>query len=207
MKRLLTVLMLVALTGGGAMAGDMTFGVKGGVNLADLSGDDITNNEIKTVFVGGIFFNYAFTDIISLQPEALFAMKGTKSTELENTGINLTYADIPLLLKLSVPTEGKFVPSVFAGPSIGILMSADYERALEETDIKDYLKSADVGLVLGVGFDYLIGAGRLLLDARYTFGFSTIIDDPERFGPEPPGEEVEVKTNGMMFMVGYGHSF
>ena len=207
MKRLLIVLMLIAFTGGGALAGDMTFGVKGGVNLADLSGDDITNNEIKTVFVGGIYFNYAFSDIISLQPEALFAMKGTKSTVLENTGINLTYVDIPFLLKFSLPTEGKFVPSVFAGPSFGILMSADYEIALEEMDIKDYLKSADVGLVLGIGFDYRIGPGMLLFDARYTFGFSTIIDDPEQFGPEPAGEEVEVKTNGMMFMVGYGHSF
>lgn len=190
-------LVLVAFMSGAALAEGITCGIKGGLNLADLTGDGITGNETKMVFGGGIFFNYVFTEVISCQVEAIYMMKGAKSETLENTGINLSYIDIPVLAKLSVPTEGDFVPYCFAGPSFGILMSAKHEVLNTEDDIKDDLKSPDYGLVFGAGFDYKIGAGCLLVDARYTFSLATIMED----------EDVDVKNSGIIFMAGYGHSF
>ena len=92
---------------------------------------------MKLVAGGGIFFDHALTEIISIQPEILFMLNGTKSETLENTGINLSYIDIPLLAKFSLPTDADFVPYFFAGPSIGILMSANYEVLNIEEDIKD----------------------------------------------------------------------
>ena len=137
MKRLLLALALVTLLCGSASAEGMTWGAKGGINLADLEGDGISGNEMKLVAGGGIFFDHALTEIISIQPEILFMLNGTKSETLENTGINLSYIDIPLLAKFSLPTDADFVPYFFAGPSIGILMSANYEVLNIEEDIKD----------------------------------------------------------------------
>ncbi len=200
MKYFLLALTFALLLSGAASAGGITCGFKGGINLSDLTGEGIEGNEMKIVGGGGIFCNYAVTDIISVQPEALYMMKGTKSETLENTGIHLTYIDIPLLVKFSVPTESDFVPSFFAGPSFGILNTATYEVALEEEDIKDDLESIDYGLVLGAGIDYRIGKGRLLLDVRYSFGLLTILD-------EEHDEGEDVRNTGIMLMVGYGHSF
>ena len=127
-------------------------------------------------------------------------LKGTKSEMLENTGINLSYIDIPILAKFSLPTESEFVPYAFAGPSIGILLSAKYEVVNIEEDIKDETKNIDYGIVLGAGADYKIGAGCLLLDVRYSYGLTTIVD-------AEGDEDAEAKNTGIMFMIGYGYSF
>jgi hypothetical protein len=200
MKHLLPALALVALLSYAAAAEETTWGIKGGINLADLEGDGISGNEMKLVGGGGIFFNRTIANGISIQPEVLFMMKGTKSESLENTGIHLTYIDIPVLVRYSIPTETKLIPYFLAGPSFGILMSATYEVLNVEEDIKDDLKSIDYCLVLGAGADYAIGEGRLIFDVRYSFGLTTIVDESDDEGDE-------VKNTGIIFMVGYGYSF
>ncbi|UCF05814.1 MAG: PorT family protein [bacterium] len=197
MKRFCLALALILLLSSAASAGGITCGVKAGINLADLTGDDIENNEMKLAFGGGIFCNFAITDVISIQPEVLFMMKGTKSSVLENTGYHFTYIDIPLLARFSVPTEGSLVPSFFGGPYLGFLMSATAERALVEEDIKESLKDTDYGLVFGAGLDYRVGDGHVFLDIRYSFGLTTIVDE---------GDE-DAKNTGIMFMLGYGYTF
>lgn len=200
MKRLFLALALVALLSHAAAAEGIVFGIKGGLNFADLTGDGISGNEMKLVGGGGLFFNRTIADNISIQPEILLMMKGTKSESLENTGIHLTYIDIPVLIRYSIPTEVDFIPYFFAGPSFGVLMTATYEVVNIDEDIKDELKSLDYCLVFGAGADYTIGAGRLLFDIRYSFGLTTTIDEDD-------DEDSEVKNTGIIFMIGYGYSF
>ncbi|TFG88147.1 MAG: PorT family protein, partial [Candidatus Atribacteria bacterium] len=78
MKRLIIALALVALMSSTVFAEGMTFGVKAGLNLANLAGDDIEDMKMKLCFGGGVFMNYPMTESISLQPELLFMMKGAK---------------------------------------------------------------------------------------------------------------------------------
>jgi hypothetical protein len=200
MKRLIVVLTILACFCGSALAEGMTYGVKAGVNLADMTGD-IDNNERKAVFGGGLFLNIALTEIFSIQPELLYMMKGTKSSVRENTSFKLGYFDVPVLFKASLPTGIAFVPHVFAGPSFGFLISAKEERLLEEMDIKEHITSVDYGLVLGTGFDYMIDRLCLLLDVRYSFSLTTILEESE----EEEGEEL--KNVGITFMVGIGYAF
>lgn len=199
MRRFCAVLLLALVVSSTADAEDITVGFKGGLNLADLTGESIMNNEMKPAFGGGIFFNYAFSDIISVQPEILFMMKGTKHETIENMSYNINYFDIPVLAKLSVPTEGAFVPSFFAGPSFGLLVSAKEKMPDEERDVKEYLKTMDIGLVFGAGADYKVGNGCIILDFRYSFGLTNILDDAEEYE--------EMKTQGITFLAGYGFYF
>ncbi|TFG88148.1 MAG: PorT family protein [Candidatus Atribacteria bacterium] len=198
MKRLIIALALVALMSGTVLAEGLSLGFKGGLNLANLTGDDIDENKMKLCFGGGVFMNYPMTESISLQPELLFMMKGTKADiEDFDAGYRFSYIDIPVLVKFAVPMEGAFTPCFFAGPYIGFNMSAEAYEEDDEMDIKDDVKSTDFGLMFGGGFDYTMGEGYLTFDARYALGLTTIIDV----------EDVDVKNTGIMFMVGYGFNF
>lgn len=200
MKRFLIAMALVVFMAGTASAEGMLFGIKGGLNMANLSGDDVENTEMKMAFGGGIWMNYAFTEAFSLQPEVMYMIKGANIKDLDD-GITLNYIDLNILFKYSIPMEGNFAPYLFAGPYLGMLLSAeapDWETG-EVVDIKDETKSMDMGAMLGAGFDYMLEAGGCIsLDARYAMGL-TAIDDSEM--------EMDAKNTGIMVMVGYGFAF
>ena len=151
--------------------------------------------------IPGLFLNYAVNEIFSVQPELLFVMKGTKHEQLENTAYHLTYFEVPLLVKLSLPTDAAFVPHAFVGPSFNFLMDATEEYINFENDVKDYFNSLDYGMVVGTGIDYMIGKGRLLLDFRYTFSLTNILEEEEN------EDDDELKNSGIVFMAGYGYTF
>jgi len=68
---------------------------------------------------------------------------------------------------------------VNAGPQLSLLLSAKEEkvtalRRIKTTDdIKGQLKSSDIGLGFGAGFDFPFGLG---IDIGYTLGLSNIDD-------------------------------
>ena len=195
MKRFLIAMALVVFMAGAASAEGMLFGIKGGLNMANLSGDDVEYNEMRMAFGGGIWMNYAFTEAFSLQPELMYMLKGCKFEEVDDP-LALTYIDLNILGKYSIPMEGNFAPYLFGGPYLGFLMSAEDP---DGEDIKDYMKSMDYGLMIGAGFDYkLESGGCILMDVRYAMGLTTI-DDSE--------EEMDAKNTGIMVMVGYGFAF
>ncbi len=195
MKRLIVTLALVALMSGNVLAEGTTFGFMGGLNLANVTGDDVEDNETKLCFGGGVFVNFPMNEVISMQPELLFMMKGTKLVAFDDAGVRMSYIDIPVLAKFTVPMEGAFAPCFFVGPYVGFNTSAESYVEDEEFDVKDQIKSTDYGLVFGGGFDYAMGEGNLIFNARYALGLTTI-DDTDA--------DDDVKNTGIIFMVGYG---
>lgn len=201
MRRLLVALAIVALMGNAAMAEGMMFGVKGGLNLANWSGDTEMlgyDNSMKMGFGGGVWMSYAITEAFAIQPEALFMIKGTKwDIEGIDLNANLAYIDFNILGKFVIPTESDFAPFIMAGPQIGLLLKSELEAMGMTEDMKDYTKSIDFGIAFGAGFDFMLGSGCVSFDARYVLGL-TSIDDPGE------GEAADLKNTGIMFMVGYG---
>jgi outer membrane protein W len=181
-------------------AENMMFGIKGGVSLANLSGEDVYNNSIRYGGTGGVFMRYTVSDIFAVQPEALFAMKGAK---YEADGLKsqekVNYIEVPVLVRATLPNESKMKPSVFLGPAIGILLSHKITNG-EEIDIKDATKNSDIGVVAGAGVEYMLEKGCVLLDARYEMGLSSIM---KKVG----GEQRDVKNSVISVTVGYGMKF
>ncbi len=202
-KTLCLVLMLVAIVlfwASPLWAENMMFGVKGGLGLANLSGGDVYNNSIKYGGTGGVFMRYTLSDILAVQPEALFAMKGAKyEAEGLKSQEKVNYIEVPVLVRATMPNESKVKPSVFLGPAIGILLSNKITNG-EEIDIKDDTKSIDIGVVAGAGVEYVLENGCVLLDARYEMGLSSIM---KKVGDE----QREVKNSVISIMVGYGMKF
>ena len=85
------------------------------------------------------------------------------------------------------------VPSIYAGPSFGMLMSAD----VEGVDVKDAVMSSDLGLVFGVDVKTPI---KLTVDARYNLGLMTTAKEFEFLGVT---YNPDVKNSTISLMVGY----
>ncbi|MCK4571978.1 PorT family protein [candidate division WOR-3 bacterium] len=186
MKKLAIVLVLLLSTS--VFAQGLAFGVKGGINYATLSGDDVVDAEWKLGFAAGAVAAFDVMDMLVIQGEVLYSMKGAGYEGDIST--DLTYIEIPVLLKYSIPMAGMIAPNLFIGPSLGILLSAESN----DVDVKENTKSMDYGLVFGAGVDFDLGTGKVTVDARYNYGLTSIDDT---------AAELDVKNGGISVMVGY----
>ena len=188
----------IALGAGTAGAQDsgVEFGLKAGLNLASLEGDDVFEEaalKSRTGFSGGIFVGIPVTPNFLIQPEVLYSQKGAKLEAAgEEATVKIDYIEVPVLFKGRFGSGGA-KPSVFAGPAVGFKVTGKTEFQGEEEDIED-LKSTDFGIVFGAGLDLAAGSGSFILDVRYTLGLTTLDDSDE---PD------DVKNGVWSFSVGY----
>ncbi len=195
MKRV-TIASLVAVAGLGlasnasaqAMMSEskpMAFGAKVGVNFANLNGSDAGSTSSRTGLVIGAYANIGVADIISIQPEVLYSMKGASQSlsvggSTYTATVKLNYLDIPVLLKVNVPLSGgsSIRPSLFAGPSLGILLSSKTKveggGVSQESDTKSDTKSTDFGIVVGAGLGFGFAGHEAGIDARYQQGLTSL---------------------------------
>ena len=153
------------------------FGIKGGLNYSNLSGDLTTEeaNQSKVGFLGGIVANFPLSsdNFISIQPELLYSQKGYQFRDDEvNIGgatyrfkgkRNFNYLDLPVLLKVNAG------PIFFeGGPQASYLLGIrdNTERELNGNDDKtwakvekDNLAELEIGYVAGLGFQAPMGVG------------------------------------------------
>ena len=191
MKKVLCVVLLVIFAST-CFAGEMgAKGAKLGLNFANISGDDAEYNSSLMGFAIGGFITYNLNDKMSIQPELYYTMKGYK-IEMDFFGlnldfdVNLNYLEIPVLFKYHFMADNSFNPAVYAGPYLGILLSAEADGE----DIKDGTKSTDFGLCFGLGGEY----NKFTFEFRYGMGL-TSLDDSD--------EEAKIKNSNMQFLFGY----
>jgi hypothetical protein len=184
MKKLMTALVaaafavLVLLPGPAAAQ----LGIKVGGNMAKVTGADAQDLEgtlkTKVGFMGGIFLALNFGSVVTVQTEVLYTMKGAtfEYTDLEDTYTEKLYGDyieIPLLLKLRIPTP-VVQPFVFAGPSVGFKLREKLTVNGEDIPLEEkILKNNDYGAIFGAGLNL---GKHFMLDVRYSMGLQKVID-------------------------------
>jgi len=180
---------LVLMSSVSAMAIEISgLGVKAGANFSSFSGPDVEQEwKNRMALVGGVFFTLKLNDLLAIQPEILYSQKGPKwDAPLGGVAfvgtVNLDYLEIPVLVKILIPVGANAAirPNLFAGPYLGLKMSARLKGTWGATTIDrtmDQIKSTDLGYVLGVGSDFVVGKGKITLDVRYGMSFSTIATD------------------------------
>ena len=142
------------------------FGAKAGVNFASASGDDIDGVSSRTgLNVGGVV-NFAITEIISIQPEVTYSMRGWKDGDFT---IKLDYVDVPIMADIEV-IDGL---SLQGGPLLGVNLSATAEMNGNEGDIEE-ISTLNVGAAIGVQYELPFG---LFFTVRYDIGFNDAIDN------------------------------
>jgi hypothetical protein len=183
MKRIPIGGVLVFLVAGYAEAQKVDFGVKGGLSSAtlntigDTSGVDLGHRQGFTV---GGFVSFPLNGVLSLQPEVMYVPKGvpiTRTDSSETVTMRLSYLELPVLLRVAPRVRGPVRFDVFGGPAFSARLSArvrvEGAGSSNEGDIKDDVKSSEVGVAFG-GAVYF---GRLLAEARYTMGLTSVAVD------------------------------
>ena len=147
----------------------MTPGIKGGVNFANLTG---YSGESRVGFHAGLFLHHTINNHWCFQPELLYSGEGQRYFDngVERT-LALDYVQIPLMVQYYPARQLYFE----LGPQIGILASAkDKATNIEDgikINVKDDFTSTQIGLNVGVGVNVNHTLG---FYGRYNFGLTDV---------------------------------
>jgi hypothetical protein len=183
-----------------ASAQEISYGIKGGFNTANLkvSFDDVdVTGDRRTGLLLGAFVARDFNPNVGIQVEGLFTQKGSEfaaETNLfdDDASLKLNYIEFPVLARVNVPAAATTV-RLLAGPTFGFKVSQSVDVGNVELDADEVpLKSFDLGFALGGAVEIR----QFVIDARYTWGLTDIND-----GEEP--EEPTVKNNAFSLSFGW----
>jgi len=226
MKRLGFFLAILLLSHSAASAPWISFGVKGGIYTSNTTEipTGLAQASFKNGFAGGVYMDYAVNRYFSLQPEALYVMKGlnagsANSWYIVNYAARFDYIEIPLLAKFTVNGKSHFSPFFFAGPGIGINLAADVdveftdartdESVSGSSDWSGIMSRTEFCFSFGAGCRYAIGLGGITADARFDLGLSNVYSGGEVATEIGGYEFTEVfragnsKNLGFALLVGY----
>ena len=184
MKKNLCFLLILLLSFLSFQSHSQTFGLKGGINLANmLEKDDLdTYSDEYKMNIGfhiGAFLEYPLTTMLYFEPGLFYNTKGFQMDVVEmdvevNTKAVLHYLDVPLTLKAMTEIDNGVELYGLIGPYLGVGLSGKikgeaseggYDISVDEdiewgSDEDDHLKRLDYGLTFGAGVeisDFLIG--------------------------------------------------
>jgi len=169
------------------------FGIKGGLNLTNLTIEGRTEN--SPGFHAGLFMRFPFGINFSVQPEVLYSSKGTEIKHDEEfagipiiegiTYINMQYIDVPVMMVYTLAEGLNFK----IGPYAGFILDADFATHAEildfleieaEEDIDtEHFKNIDAGLAAGIELDI----GNLTLGLRYYLGLTRVAEEEMALDP------------------------
>jgi len=177
---------------------DVRFGVKAGVNGANMSGDYLTivgdrsdlyetTAQRRIRFALGGYAIIGFGQPVFLQTELLYIQKGT---EIEVSGLAVgtitlssSYLEIPALARFEIPVDENVsgpsvLPYLLGGPTVGVKIGAatDIEGPFREIrPFEELASTTDLGLALGAGAEYRLNTGTFTLEARYRHGLTNVV--------------------------------
>lgn len=174
-------------------AQSISFGLKAGANLSNLSGDLANQNQYnnRLGFHGGVMVNFGLANkMVSIQPEILYSQKGFRyanqsitvlGNTFRNTGsVRYDYIDVPILVRIKV--SGLFFE---LGPQYSYLTNVSTDRtqtyngsvigtAGSGTSNLNNVNRNELGYAGGLGYQSSEG---LLLGLRYNGAFTDFAKD------------------------------
>lgn len=168
MKKVITLVVLIAAVSLTAQAQGLKFGVKGGLNISKMSfSKDVVSSDNKTGFFVGPSLKLSLpagfsADIAALYDERSTDVSGSKTTAVEGDIITSTSGtetikqkslQIPLNLRYNIGLSSMAGLYLAAGPQFGFPVA----DKLLKTEFGDYrLKDANLSINFGAGL-YLMG--------------------------------------------------
>ncbi len=187
-----------------ANAQELSFGPKVGFTSSTLAGNDAPDGTSSvSKFTAGVFFKANAGEIVSFQPEVLYAQRGATTTsgnDPDGQTLDVDYLQIPVLIKAQVPISETIFPFVYAGPYGAFELSNNYQAAIfdgaivfnDQADVNDF----DFGAVVGAGMDFQINSFFLGFDARYDIGMSKTV--------KVDGEQQDMKNRAFTLFASFG---
>ncbi len=141
------------------------FGVRAGLNIANVTGDDFGDTKPLTGIYVGVFKEITIVPLIFfLQPELQYSNQGCK---VEDTDFSISYINIPVMAKVYAMKTF----SLEAGPQVGFKIADNFQG-----ESGDDIKTFDTAFAGGLGLNFPFGLG---INARYVMGLSEIVKDKD----------------------------
>ena len=198
MKKFVIFLIALSFVTGGTVAFGQgapkpIFGAKGGLNFADILGENTETNKIKTAFHAGVYSEVYFDYFLMAQVEFLVSYQGHTESESDNS-LNLWYINLPVMARYNLGYNF----NVHAGVQFGFMLSAkskftDFDGVKQKEDVKDFFKGLDFGLPVGVGFEFW--EKKMGVTARYIIPISNIAEDPFDTGEVRKNSVIQLSVN------------
>jgi len=200
-------------------------GIKGGVGISDI----VFSEEGQTPYLGyeinslnhrlpmlsfqvGAFGTLELGKRIDFQPELLFITQGLNysTTYLYDEipyKINISYLNMPLLLRYKISINKKRQSGLFAGPYVSWKLNAvkitevgGQTEKIEMSNVKD----VDFGIVAGYSIDFNLPSGQIIVDFRCSYSLINIMETIEGYVPYYYGPSKEYARNvSISLAVGY----
>jgi hypothetical protein len=171
MKKI-TLIIVCALSFAVSQA-QVKYGVKGGLNFANLTGPDVEDNKMRMSFHLGAFANFSVADRFSVQPELVFSSQGAKFEDPgDDTKYRLSYLNIPIVGQYNDPS-GFYAET---GPQFGFLLAAKVKDDGSTSDAKDAFKTVDFAWAFGAGYKFTDKAS---VGARFNLGLANVVDNDD----------------------------
>jgi hypothetical protein len=152
------------------LVAQVEFGIKGGASFGNISNKGVLPGNLKTRtgFAAGVSLGLG-AQLLGVGAEALFAQRGLSS---DGTGdAKLDYLDIPVYLKLQVPSPG-IAPFGYVGPQVSFEVNCkngDLDCSDNGHSTTDYAGVVGAGVKFG-------GSGKVgfTVEARYVYGLKDL---------------------------------
>lgn len=168
MKKTILVTVLILVTSVNVQAQLAKFGIKAGLNYANLTGTNITVNgtnykkDAITSYHAGFVAEIKLLDKLSFQPELLYTTQGASYkngiTEIKN---ELGYIAIPLMAKIYL--NDTF--SLELGPQASFLLSGKNNIDVNNSNTFDFSIAAGIGIKL---------TENIFIQGRYGLGLTEV---------------------------------
>ena len=176
------LIIVVAFTMTTKSFAQVKYGVKAGLNLANINekssfGSDNDGKTSKIGFHFGGTAEFPASEAVSVQTGLLFSSKGYKVSYQGSSGsMNVNYLEIPIntIYKIEI---GSSKLCLSAGPYLGYAVSANAKSGDAEVDVKigsgdeDTYKALDYGLNIGAGVEL---NDKITIGLQYGIGLANI---------------------------------
>ena len=185
------------------------FGIKAGVNFANVTNASSINGSTKTGFMVGAFMGSA-RGLINRRMEVIYSKQGYDYKTNSNTGtVDLDYILLPMLMGINV---GKFA-LLQVGTQTAFLLNAKADSSSSQSgsdpnsnpygSMMEYTKRINMGAAAGLEIYPYKG---LLIGARYNVSFGDMYKDfSNSTTMQPPSflPKINAKNNVVQIFIGY----
>ena len=171
MKKILFVIVLIVTASTNVHAQLIKFGIKAGLNYANVTGSEITINSTNyktsaiTSYHAGFIAEVKVSDKFAVQPELLYSTQGaTYKYAFTEFKSELGYLSIPVLAKFNLNK----VVSLELGPQASFLLSERSNFSVNDSNTFDF------SVVAGLGFKV---TKSIFIQGRYGLGLTEVSKD------------------------------
>jgi len=148
------------------------FGIKGGINLANIKSDEGNFNN-RLGFHAGLISHIHLAPEWAIQPEVVYSSQGAKYTldNGEEHDLQLNYVNVPVMVQYMFNNGFRLQ----TGPQVGFLVNTKDKYAGQETEFFTSGDFKDIDAAWSFGLGYLSETG-FGIDGRYNLGLTNIND-------------------------------